>query len=1359
MRTENTFEGGMHIDNDFSKQPKGTYRLSRNGYVFSIGENNFVWTIAKGTLKVNDYPSDYKPIGIFSAREKLIIFSINTLENLAAIGWLQEINSIYIYTPIYIRPNTDLEFSLSNLIKGYSYFENTDTERIYWSDENTKPKTLNLSALTFGMNFTLGKKYLVLEGTITHDVVDYTAGDAFVYWETSGFGWTLESSVIEYFEPEILDWHPDLLFERISKIETIEGNLNTGHYYFTYRFITEFDNATPWAPLSRSHTIMKTNGNTVDPSDYPYVKNWNYIQGSNDGSTENGIRITLENIPYDKYKYVQFASFKVINDLIETGVIFSKLEINKVRTSEVYPGYDYRSTIEVDMINYTGEYLTTADYVIQSISLLKINDLDIIKDIQSVSGTTEEGDIGISNSMPTVGEAVKTCVYEIPADVLSHSDYDNDKPLAGVYDISDDGRIASGNILQGQWYKVVGSNIVYDSIPYNEGDYFIGTNKATFAGATTGVEPVMRICKYIDNTGTAQFEYINMDDAVLPKGNLSKQAAGYWGKETYRLAFLPISLTGKFLPARFIEDYTIPERSLSEEVNEFDSNGNLSAVYNQLISGPHVRFNAPSTHEQIQYNTRIDSLLITANLTDIIDEISGFCIVRSVRNDGIISEGFVEPIIEADINHHTGGDDEYEKRKELYRCRYINPGNNNNFTGYHFTEILTKKYCFTSPSTINGKEVFIKNDSLKLVRVYEENSDVRNNNYIKLTGGDYTTIENDYNVVYELRCLKLYNEINTPVSETETVIISDKEEKDINSEWLNTDKFINGAIDRISYDGDVNKYFIHYKEPANKTFLLTLNDDREWFDGTQWPTQSPERVYIVEHKSKNTTYSSDVNNLGLTEYILTGHYQPITSEFKAAIKYGNEYIAKDIQIFGGDTYVNLFGISRIPITGNYFEGEAYHRYEEHFGDYIIVPIQSKINTSTVINRNGQLNNIGPKDGSSICSSNVAITDNIEPFPPNYKIISKYLESNLYQESSYVDSNQIKYPGLAPFASINNVFENRIRNSIKKQVGFAIDEFLDFPALNYLDIPGNNGSITNIIAKGSRLFVWQENGIGYVSVSEKALISGEANELTSIGTGSAFKRYDIIHETFGNQDKFGLVESDRKWYWFDYYRKVILSMSFNGKLNEDSVIKGMDSYFQENLPLRKYLNVRSGYDPKMRVVHFTFIDQNVILSKTISINTKSDKFNGEHDFVPSIYTTFMNELFTVKNNDDKIYIHNRDSSSIYGQSYESQLSFIVNNNDDEMKKFMSAIFRGGREFFNTVKYETLYDFDSELFLNTAEDTISYPDYEFVIDEWRAGIPEGYYGRMDGRYMLVTLKVTDIGSKARLAKMITNYLKQH
>jgi hypothetical protein len=641
------------------------------------------------------------------------------------------------------------------------------------------------------------------------------------------------------------------------------------------------------------------------------------------------------------------------------------------------------------------------------------------------------------------------------------------------------------------------------------------------------LKPVLRICKYIDNTGTPIFNYVDMDDAPSPKGSLSSQMSGYWGKETYRLGLLPISLTGKYLPVRFIEDYVVPNRSLDniEQVSKFEEDGSIISTLNTIISGPHEKVNYNSEEEKWQYNVNIDSLLVSVDITDIIDNISGFCIVRAVRDKGIISEGFIDPIHK--LRHWNGT--ATEELKNFYRCAYFNIRNtpytgNPLWTSNVFIETLLKKYYYINPEVQMGKETFEEGDTMKLIRKYRgASSKIRNNDYIVQTEAPYFPRDGSIgtNKRFYLRCFKAYKEYTLADDNTEpisikslsTVDVGDKD-FDVDTEEENFYNYAPGSA--ISYIDAGTRKGLFQQDPASKAALIEIDYDRKWFTGfkADGTDKLPETVYVTEHRRGTSVYSTD-NNLGSAEYIFTGHYQKVDSEFKASIKNGEKYIANNIQIFGGDTHINLYGIARVLPDGMHYPVDSSINMSIHsYGDYVIVPLQSRYNSSSVIDRNGQLDNIGPKDGTSICSNKFRefyIGDDGEA-PLYFDLEINYFESDEYTDRGFLDSARIKFPGLAPFASENNQFLNRIRYSNKKQTGYAIDEFIIFPAINYYDIPGDNGFITNIRGKGSKLFVWQESAIGYIPINERALTSAGQGETIELGIGGLFERFDSINET-------------------------------------------------------------------------------------------------------------------------------------------------------------------------------------------------------------------------------------------------------
>jgi hypothetical protein len=348
-----------------------------------------------------------------------------------------------------------------------------------------------------------------------------------------------------------------------------------------------------------------------------------------------------------------------------------------------------------------------------------------------------------------------------------------------------------------------------------------------------------------------------------------------------------------------------------------------------------------------------------------------------------------------------------------------------------------------------------------------------------------------------------------------------------------------------------------------------------------------------------------------------------------------------------------------------------------------------------------------------------------------------------------------------FSSQMSKYPNRFRWSYKKSIGEIIDYFTEFPPLQFLDIPGVNGSLSNVMAKGSRLFYWQTNGIGYIPVNERALSTNEIGLPIQLGIGGEFERSDEIYKTFGNQDLFGLIETDTNWIWFDYERKTILSMAFDGKLTEESIIKGLDHYLQNDIPAREYLGIYSGFNQKTKIVYMTFLNlYNALLEHpTISINSKINKVSGYNSFPAYMYFNYLNTLFTCDQISYKTFEHNiKTSNLIHGSSFESYIELITGTENDELKKFMSHIFKAGNQFFDSAEYSTQYQDSDETFLNTIEEAVG-TQYEHIVDEWTVGIPAGDLGRMAGLYMKLKLTLTDQTKLIRLNKVITEYLKHY
>ena len=215
----NTFEKGMNKDVNILFQPNGTYRHCLNCSLVSQDGNNYVIKDCLGNVKTFEinipYNSVYTvfgtepmPIGFASFPGRLIVFSTNS-ETTTGYGEIGEITYVPYGEGIDSVNNVSsnfhrgyqvlyhsefLNFTKLHQIESFTFPENDNIMRVYWTDNFNEPRVINIADPVYSTYFSsgslvVGTQYMVLEGAITHNAVNYgpglTAGNIFTAANTN----------------------------------------------------------------------------------------------------------------------------------------------------------------------------------------------------------------------------------------------------------------------------------------------------------------------------------------------------------------------------------------------------------------------------------------------------------------------------------------------------------------------------------------------------------------------------------------------------------------------------------------------------------------------------------------------------------------------------------------------------------------------------------------------------------------------------------------------------------------------------------------------------------------------------------------------------------------------------------------------------------------------------------------------------------------------------------------------------------------------------------------------------------------------------------------------------------------------
>jgi len=463
-------------------------------------------------------------------------------------------------------------------------------------------------------------------------------------------------------------------------------------------------------------------------------------------------------------------------------------------------------------------------------------------------------------------------------------------------------------------------------------------------------------------------------------------------------------------------------------------------------------------------------------------------------------------------------------------------------------------------------------------------------------------------------------------------------------------------------------------------------------------------------------------------YVSTGHFQEITPAVLADIKDGDTYIFNEIDIYGGDTYVSLFDYKRI-----YTE---YDLSTNNFGHGMIFPVETRIN-------------LAMREGDHFAKT--------RSYDSSYNTtgLQKRTGHTNIEDFNYNDgysSNDIndQYLPLPFNYNSSNEFLTRIRFSSEKSYGENRDTFRMFAANDYIDLDPMNGAISNIRSEGDKLVYWQPDEVGYIPIKERALTQSSAGQSVQLGIGDAFERYDRLIKQIGNGHQFGLVESPMGYHWYDSKRKIYLSMGHDLKISFESILKGLDSWFQNTVPdgLEDYDNpftsygIFGGYDPGSKMVYSSFVLPGA-LRYTIGINTVLNKFIGLVNIYPYAYIDYKNYMFQIKQDRLTGYVHGINSlyMNFFGTQYPGYVSIVIKEESNIAKIFDTFEIIASSNFFTSILYETSDQ--------SIEETIaSYPagvftrsnrDYKYLKKRWFGSFPKVDRERLNDGYMLVTFKI--------------------
>lgn len=1268
----NTFSGGMVGDIDPHEQPNNTYRYAIGGRLVyndtynnsqSLDENSkdgktrsFVQ--AKGNKFALSLCHGYQAIGSTETREGAVIYSTNGV--FGEIGFLIVNDNVHAtgfakYITLFNDrndPNGDrLRFDIDHYISdSFSVYEDENIERVYFTDGYNQKRVINLKLFYDS----LGRPY--------HNQINPCSSS---------------STYPKHISVHAFDERMDLVFPRIKYSRRIKGTVKSGQYQLIVKYLSKSGHSSVWSFDTRPLfvTDQKLDGSiNIAGTNYPNaykVNHHNRTMGASNVMTEEGMRWLLRGLDTRW-------------DQIKVGYIYhsdnsSFEEINEYRI------YDITSSdMVVDIVAHTG---------------IAINPEEI--------NQRHETQLSVGSTAQQENRTWDANIELLPDMSIELANV-TIKPVIRGYKADESIEPQFTQIFN----PISGRN---DNDP--------ATNSYT---KSTTIE--------LTNFAGNVEQYEIFDDYENYKGQqFSHLLKGYFRGETQPFAFLFLDRKGNPLFAQHIQDFTFPEQFETTDKNGNPTDWTLSRVdtdqkYNLRIMG------AIFSNIQIPADKIIDKF---GNLN-----VSGFMIVRTKRIPTIAAQGILVNVTatnngstetENDILAHPQEywDNSYFLKSFPYMTannyQYIaqdifKGSDYENFNSPNYSELVG----ISSFANFHSPDILIQ-ESLEREDITKE----------QMLGGQLQKV-GFVHKAYSERVRYFLDHFYT------------KAYRSTPQDWdLEREKIINGRT-KIGSKTRITLAILHDQSPLHRyvkfdpdtadfldyapnTQVFLFNNDkiskatqqpnsvimklRDWkmVDSIEGPNSrvsypivnwkiTPDKYYGSEGEEE----SGESNSLDTRRYFSTGHYQPITRDILNTVKKTykpdgsvDKYIFDDVEVWGGDCYVNLFDFTRLyPEYSNCVKDD-----DNKYPDYsisMITPIESKYNLALLYGRRFAANGVFPQQVSCGAAENRnGLNNGITTGQPEDWSYNRVL---LVEESV-----KFYFPKPSRDTKIVSKQDSTIRWSPKKIYGEYEDSYRQKLVNDYISVDGSFGPIQKLINGFDYLYVIQERSFGSCLTRSDRFISTDAGEI-AVTSGAAIGGIRYISKEYGTQHPNSVISYNNRIMFTDALKGkiVMFSQSGLGIASDDDLMRdpiAMKSIYLDSPITHKdgnFVDVIAGIDKENEDYLTTMVFDGIprdlqpgnsdksdeVKSFTIAFSGKLNKWHSYHHFIPKIYINIKRYLFTPDpdvNKSADLYIHNHGLyGNWYNKFYSTFLEFIVNPNASSAKVFDNAVINVNYDSFIRIK---------------------------------------------------------------------------
>jgi hypothetical protein len=455
------------------------------------------------------------------------------------------------------------------------------------------------------------------------------------------------------------------------------------------------------------------------------------------------------------------------------------------------------------------------------------------------------------------------------------------------------------------------------------------------------------------------------------------------------------------------------------------------------------------------------------------------------------------------------------------------------------------------------------------------------------------------------------------------------------------------------YRIEFSKVYYHIESESNNQIFLSLS----------WPIYYIDNILGFDYQLRNQPDAGNARQI-MNLNIAKNQYLPLFRivndiDFQYGQLQNAEYIPSEI-IYDvnqttildveGDTFLTKYFHHNLDGYRNSFTGSGYDSNSDVYNFEYIAGIWYESKNNYALRHYDELNNELPYYPKLDVLNNINTPKGIV----NYEWYKRGFGYN----KQYSASNNFKEQFAKPlfFNEITN-YSNRSIYSKQSFENELIDQYRNFPALQYHDIPKHRGVITDTFVFNNNFFHHTEYGL-WLSYFNPNTVQSTTQGDVVLGNAGIFKIpskliLDIKGGYMGTMDKsgtntpFGRVFLDHK------QGKIFL---FAGESPVEISDLGLFSFF------RDFVNTTDKYTMGYDWANKRLLINNITQEKAISYYPKTETWTSLHVFSPVEYFT-TNGYSYAYNNNEFFNLNN-----LNGLRKDSYITFVENTQPDAFKRF-------------------------------------------------------------------------------------------